>query len=77
LTGSLDELAEHFSRHMDINSIALDFTELKWLKKIEENSACNVKRVRRYGWDWTDPRFETPYLISDFCEVKTTWHPID
>lgn len=77
LTGVKSELAEHFSRHLDINAIAFDSDDQKMLKLIEEFAVENVKRVVRCAADWTDSESENPYLIQDFCEIKTTWHPIE
>lgn len=77
LTGAKSELVEHFSRHLDINAIAFDSDDEPMLKTIQEFAAENVKRVKHYSTDWTSADAESPYLIEDFCEVKTTWHPIE
>jgi acyl-CoA reductase-like NAD-dependent aldehyde dehydrogenase len=77
LTGNKDELAEHFSKHMDVNAVACDRIDNRLLKLIEENAAVNVKRIKHYGNDWTESESQNPYLIADFCEVKTIWHPIE
>jgi hypothetical protein len=36
-----------------------------------------VKRILSYKYDLTSDESENPYLIQDFQEVKTTWHPIE
>lgn len=77
LTGSKTELVEHFSRHLDINSIAFDSDDSKMLTAIKEFAVENVKRVKHYSREWSDEDAQNPYLISDFCEIKTTWHPIE
>ena len=77
LTGQKSELVEHFSRHLDINAIALDDIDKKMLKTIKQFSAENVKRVKHYSFDWRKADTQNPYLIQDFCETKTTWHPIE
>ena len=78
LTGNKSELFEHFARHLDINSIAFDCEDKKMLKSIQEFAADNVKRVKSFGeTDWANEENQNPYLIQDFCEVKTTWHPIE
>ncbi len=77
LTGLRSELVEHFSRHLDINAIAIDSPSEPMLLSIQEFAAENVKRIRHYSVDWKNPDSENPYLIQDFCEVKTTWHPIE
>jgi len=36
-----------------------------------------VKRAIVYKQkDWTDEKNESPYLILDTQETKTTWHPL-
>ena len=77
ITGKLDELAEHFAKHLDVNHIAFDRDDKDTLIEIQKNSAGNLKRVRAYSSDWSDEESQGPWLIHDFCEVKTTWHPIE
>ncbi len=77
LTGNRKELAEHFSRHLDVNAIACDGVDGELQKSLQENAVTNVKRVKPYDLDWTQGESENPYFIQDFCEVKTTWHPIE
>jgi acyl-CoA reductase-like NAD-dependent aldehyde dehydrogenase len=77
LTGSKTELVEHFSRHLDINSVAFDSADEKMLTQIKEFAVENVKRVKHYDRDWSAEESQSPYLINDFCEIKTTWHPIE
>ena len=77
LTGHLGELVEHFSRHMDINAIAFDRRDDKLRSKLQELSSGNVKRVISLNCDWTVLDSANPYLIEKFCEVKTTWHPVE
>lgn len=77
LTGFRDEMAEHLTTHMDVNAIfnAIDDPESK--KQFNENASISVKRVKHYAQsDWNDEKHETPYLILDFMETKTTWHPV-
>ena len=77
LTGKLDELAEHFAQHMDVNAIAFDRNDVKCLSRIKELAANNLKRVHSFELDWIDSQAASPYLIERFSEVKTTWHPIE
>ena len=77
LTGSKAELIEHAAMHMDVNAIAYDSPDPKLLKQIRELSAGNVKRVKSYAMDWAGEESQNPYLIQDFSELKTTWHPIE
>ncbi len=77
LTGSRAELCDHFSKHMDINAIGFDGDDQDMLKRIQQHAVENVKRIHAFHSDWSDEAAESPYFISQFCEVKTTWHPIE
>jgi acyl-CoA reductase-like NAD-dependent aldehyde dehydrogenase len=77
LTGYKSELLDHFSRHMDINALIYCDNVNKEIKTIQENAAENLKRViHRHHSDWLSEELETPYLIQDTQEIKTTWHPV-
>ena len=77
LTGNAEELHEHAARHMDIDAIAFDRNDAKLLENVKALSCDNVKHVKAFNVDWQKLENENPYLISNFCEVKTTWHPIE
>ncbi|MEJ6491497.1 MAG: aldehyde dehydrogenase family protein [Flavobacteriales bacterium] len=76
LTGNLDELAQTFSTHMDINSLALS-RESKLMKAMAENCVSNVKRFSIYSENWTKIESQGLDFIARFQEYKTTWHPIE
>lgn len=78
LTGLREELVEHFSTHMDVNAVFYtDKLTPEMRKMIDENAALNVKRVVKHQInDWYSDGAQSPYLITDFQETKTTWHPI-
>lgn len=78
LTGFREELAEHFSSHMDVNAIlCTDRLPEEMRKSMDERAAENIKRVVRHEIsDWYDESAANPYLITDFQETKTTWHPV-
>lgn len=76
LTGNLDELAETFSTHMDINSLALS-RETKLMKTMAENCVSNVKRFSAYSENWQKLESQGLDYIARFQEYKTTWHPIE
>ena len=77
LTGLKEELAEQFASHMDVNAVIYCGNEAGEKRKIGELAADNIKRViLRSRVDWNDAAAQSPYLISDTQEVKTTWHPI-
>jgi acyl-CoA reductase-like NAD-dependent aldehyde dehydrogenase len=76
LTGHYSELMTSLSSHMDVNAIA--FSGLKELKKdVDLDSAENLKRVRFYEISWKKSNAQGLHYITDFQEVKTTWHPIE
>lgn len=77
LTGNVQELHEHVGRHLDINAIASDAVDAGLDKAMCEFAAGNVKRMKSYDCDWSDASNANPYLIQDFSEVKTTWHPVE
>lgn len=79
LTGLHEELIEHMSSHMDVNSFFFTDVNIKqqFGKQIDENAALNVKRVIYEPVDdWMDEKQQSPYLITNLQEVKTTWHPV-
>ena len=39
-------------------------------------SIDDLKRGGADGVDWLSPRAQSPYLIGEFTETKTVWHPI-
>ncbi len=78
LTGRMAELMGHAAKHLDVNAIAADEIGKSELASLKEDAAGNLKRVADLRIDWTDAdHAESPYLIEKFCEVKTTWHPIE
>ncbi len=78
LTGIRSELTEHFSSHMDVNSIFYtDSLDKETKTLIDELASNNLKRVvKKEINDWYESSTENPYFILDFQETKTTWHPV-
>lgn len=78
LTGKREELAEHFSSHMDVNAMFYtDNLPDEMRKLIDENASLNVKRVvKKEIKDWYSDSAQDPYLLVGFQETKTTWHPV-
>ncbi len=78
LTGKLDELMTHAAKHLDVNAIAADQIGTPNLEAVRADAAGNLKRIADLQIDWSDDnQAQNPYLIEKFCEVKTTWHPIE
>ena len=78
LTGNQDELLTQFASHKDVNAVLYSGSNSKIITQIQEFSVENLKRVvLRVDGDYFDAKFESPNLIFDFQETKTTWHPIE
>ena len=77
LTGYRNELSGHFASHMDVNAVVYCDDDEGLAEGVQTAAADNVKRViSRVGTDWGTEQAQSPYLIRDTQEVKTTWHPI-
>ena len=77
LTGKKEEIMVHLAKHMDVNAIYLT-DNLEHKKSVQEEAIHNLKRVvvgKQKSWD--DLTVENPYIITDFMETKTTWHPVE
>jgi acyl-CoA reductase-like NAD-dependent aldehyde dehydrogenase len=78
LTGNQTELLTQFAAHKDVNAILYCGATTEMISKIQDLAIENLKRVvLREDGDYFDDKFESPYLIYDFQETKTTWHPIE
>lgn len=79
LTGNQSELVTQFAAHKDVNAILYCGKDSEMIAKIQDLAIENLKRVivREDTADFSDGKFESPYLIFDFQETKTTWHPIE
>jgi|SRR6218665_15076 len=78
LTGKPSELASWFADHMDVNATIYCENDSVTQQMIREKSAVNLKRVFFYDkTDWSGDSAQSPYLIFDTQEIKTTWHPVE
>jgi acyl-CoA reductase-like NAD-dependent aldehyde dehydrogenase len=76
LTGKKGELISHMASHMEVNSFVYCGNDEKYIKSISELASNNVKRTILYKKEnWTKDECQSPYLIEQMQEVKTTWHP--
>ena len=77
LSGKPAELLDWMSTHLDVNAIlTCDKDHTAW-KQLQEKGAINVKR--NFNWSTKDlysKEGQSPYMIMDLQEIKTTWHPI-
>ena len=76
LTGSIAELWSPLSSHMDVNGIGMDKLN-QYVSEVQLASVDNLKRVRIYSNDFSLVREQGIQFITDFQELKTTWHPIE
>jgi Aldehyde dehydrogenase family len=82
ITGLRRELVTHLAGHMDVNGLDAFGLDPAEATSIEEIATDNVKRVARPpsrgldAYDWLSPGAQSPYLIGQFVETKTVWHPI-
>lgn len=77
LTGKQSELIKPLSTHMDVNAFVYSGNDRKTITELKEDSVLNLKRIRVYDRNWLEGSEQDLYLIGDFQEVKTTWHPIE
>jgi acyl-CoA reductase-like NAD-dependent aldehyde dehydrogenase len=82
ITGLRRELVGHLAAHMDVNGLDAFGAAPEDGAALEDAAIENVKRfVRpRAGgldrYDWLADGAQSPYLIGEFVEIKTVWHPI-
>ncbi|MFN8397116.1 MAG: aldehyde dehydrogenase family protein [Bacteroidia bacterium] len=77
LTGLQSELKDHFSTHMDVNAMVYAGTDAALIAQIQKNATHNVKRILvNKTEDWFADSAQSPYLIAEAQETKTTWHPV-
>jgi acyl-CoA reductase-like NAD-dependent aldehyde dehydrogenase len=82
ITGLRRELVPHLASHMDVNPLDGFGLDPAQVAAVEDAATENVKRFARPpsggldGYDWLSGRAQSPYLIGEFVEIKTVWHPI-
>ncbi len=82
ITGLRRELVGHLASHMDVNALDAFGASPDEGTALEEVAVENVKRFVRppagglERYDWLSERAQSPYLIAEFLETKTVWHPI-
>ncbi len=77
LTGTCSEMMKPLTTHMDVNAMIYSGSDKSIVKELNESSALNLKRILHYDLDWMKADSQDLYKLSDFQEVKTTWHPIE
>ena len=82
ITGLRRELVGHLAGHMDVNALDAFGADPAEAAALEEVAVENVKRFVRPPtagldrYDWLSNAAQSPYLIGEFVEIKTVWHPI-
>lgn len=82
ITGLRGELVRHLAGHMDVNALDAFGTSAQDAATLEEIAVENVKRFVRppasglARYDWLSDAAQSPYLIGEYVEIKTVWHPI-
>jgi acyl-CoA reductase-like NAD-dependent aldehyde dehydrogenase len=82
ITGLRRELMGHLAGHMDVNALDAFGADPAEAATLEEVAVENVKRFVRPPsaglgrFDWLADAAQSPYLIGEFVEIKTVWHPI-
>jgi acyl-CoA reductase-like NAD-dependent aldehyde dehydrogenase len=82
ITGLRRELASHLAGHMDVNALDAFGASADDRVTLEDLAVENVKRFVRPPaagldrYDWLADAAQSPYLIGEFVEIKTVWHPI-
>lgn len=82
ITGLRRELVGHLAGHMDVNALDAFGAADDEAATLEEVAVENVKRFVRPPpaglgrYDWLSERAQSPYLIGEYVEIKTVWHPI-
>jgi acyl-CoA reductase-like NAD-dependent aldehyde dehydrogenase len=77
LTGTVEEMLPTLSGHMDVNALSLAQLDSAILEKAQTEAIENLKRVMSYSIDFSQSTAQGLPFISDFQEIKTTWHPIE
>lgn len=73
LTGDRKDLLEVMASHMDVNAMLLCTDSREERKWVQTLAADHILRVVLQPNQAPD---KSPYLIHDFQEIKTTWHPV-
>ena len=79
LSGRRTDLLPTFATHEHLRAVCAVANESD-RKVIENGAADSVKRAvilnKEPAFDWFADSMQGPYLIRDFVEFKTVWHPI-
>jgi acyl-CoA reductase-like NAD-dependent aldehyde dehydrogenase len=77
LTGEVAEMLPTLAGHMDVNALSLAKIKDHLSRNAQEAAIDNLKRCQLYSLDYFDSKNQGLHFITDFQEIKTTWHPIE
>ena len=77
LTGAVAEILPTLAGHMDVNALSLATIQEELSNSAQEAAIDNLKRSQLYNLDFSEPQNQGLQFITDFQEIKTTWHPIE
>lgn len=79
ITGERSELLKPAASHMDVNAVVYCGSNLAEITALRTEAVGNLKRVTIHSRDaggWLATDAQSPYMIRETMEVKTTWHPV-
>jgi len=82
VTGLRRELVPTLAAHMDVNALDAFGLSPSEAAAVAGAAVENVKRLARpprdglARYNWLAEQAQSPYLIGQFVETKTVWHPI-
>jgi acyl-CoA reductase-like NAD-dependent aldehyde dehydrogenase len=77
LTGDIAEMLPTLAGHMDVNAICLAKIPTELIVSAQESALDNLKRCILQTEDFSEASAQGMHYITDFQEIKTTWHPIE
>ena len=77
LTGDVAEMLPTLAGHMDVNALCLAKIPTELMVTAQESAIDNLKRCILQAEDFSAASSQGMHYITDFQEIKTTWHPIE
>ena len=77
LTGDVAEMLPTIAGHMDVNALCLAKIPTELMVSAQESAIDNLKRCIIQTQTFSEASAQGMQYITDFQEIKTTWHPIE
>lgn len=77
LTGDVAEMLPTLAGHMDVNALCLAKIPTELMVSAQESAIDNLKRCIIQTQTFSEASAQGIQYITDFQEIKTTWHPIE